>query len=244
MKNQDRKNDSPASTFKAGAVSLAFLIIGYQTALFVQKAAKLRIEANRDKPDTVFVYVRDGVEKAESEVALPDIPLEARGKVGKNPSRRDTITVRKEAPHSPAVREYRARTRRVESFPFNPNTATAEDFRRLGFSEKQAASLCAYREKGGHFSRKADFARSYVVSDSLYARLESFIVIPKLNINTADSAQFDALPGIGGYYAAKMVEYRRKIGRFSSIEQLMDIRGFDRERFDGLSDLVTCGDDE
>ena len=220
MKKRDR-NETPASTFKAGAVSLAFLVIGYQTAIFVQRAAKLRIEANRDAPDTVYVYVK------ERASALGD-----------------TVTVRKEAPHTQTVRQYREKTRKVESFPFNPNTATAEEFRRLGFSEKQAAALCSYRAKGGHFNRKADFAKSFVVSDSLYKRLESYIVIPKLNINTADSAQFDALPGIGGYYATRMVEYRLKIGRYTSIEQLMDIRGFDRERFDGLSDLVTCGDEQ
>ena len=42
-------------SFVTGAIALVFLIIGYETALFVHKAATLRIEANRDHPDTVYV---------------------------------------------------------------------------------------------------------------------------------------------------------------------------------------------
>ena len=78
-----------------------------------------------------------------------------------------------------------------------------------------------------------------MVSDSIYRRLEPYIDIPLLDLNKADSAAFDALPGIGGWYAARMVEYRKKLGGYSYKEQLMDIWKFDRDKFDALSDLVT-----
>ena len=111
---------------------------------------------------------------------------------------------------------------------------------RLGFSEKQAQSIDNYRSKGGRFRRKSDFAKSYVVADSVYRRLEAYIDIPMTDINKADSAAFDALPGIGPYYAAKMVEYRSRLGGYSHPGQLMEIRNFDRERYEALSDLITC----
>ena len=111
---------------------------------------------------------------------------------------------------------------------------------RLGFSEKQAAAIDSYRQKGGRFRRPSDFAKSYVVADSVFKRLKPFIDIPKLDINKADSAAFDELPGIGPYYAAKMVEYRGKLGGYSFKEQLMDIYRFDREKYDALSDLIVC----
>ena len=60
-------------------------------------------------------------------------------------------------------------------------------------------------------------------------------------LNQADSAAFDALPGIGPYYASKIVSYRNELRGYSFKEQLMDIRGFDRERYDGLQDLVSVG---
>lgn len=128
--------------------------------------------------------------------------------------------------------------RKVESFRFNPNTASVEELQRLGFSLKQAQSIDNYRNKGGRFRRKSDFAKSFVVSDSVFRRLEPYIDIPKLDINLADSAAFDTLPGIGGWFARQMIEYRERLGGYSYPEQLMEIRNFDREKFDKLSDLI------
>ena len=150
---------------------------------------------------------------------------------------------RRNAEHSEvAQRIYESeRGRSAESFRFDPNTVTTGDLQRLGFSEKQAAAIEAYRAKGGRFRRPEDFARSYVVSDSVYRRLEPFIEIPKLDINAADSAAFDTLPGIGAYFASRMVSHRKALHGYSYPEQLLDIPGFGQERYDGLKDLITAG---
>ena len=153
-------------------------------------------------------------------------------------------TVRKNAHHSPVVEAVREKTRKVESFAFNPNTVSVEDLRRLGFSEKQAQAIDNYRQKGGRFRRKEDFAKSYVVADSVYARLEPYISIPKLDINKADSTALEDLPGIGPYFAGKIVSYRKSLRGYSRKEQLMDIYHFDREKFDGLQDLLVCSEPE
>lgn len=244
-KEKDRQSSSAA--FKTGAVSLAFLIIGYQGAIFIHRAAELRIEANRDRPDTVYVYMTDGGTQAES---APAAAMHAEASAGRSAaSAKETpadtaplrTEVRKYADHSPAVEKVRDATRKVESFRFDPNTAGLEEFKRLGFSAKQAQAILNYRAKGGRFRRKEDFAKSFVVADSVYSRLEPFIDIPLLDINRADSAAFDALPGIGPWFASKMVAYREKIGGYTSTEQLMDIDRFDSERFEALSGLITCG---
>ena len=153
-----------------------------------------------------------------------------------------TISQSRLANHEPKARAIyeRSAMRRVESFRFNPNTVSLEDLVSLGFTEKQAQSIINYRGKGGRFRRKADFAKSYVVADSVFKRLEPFIDIPKIDINKADSAAFDALPGVGGWTAAKMVEYRTQLRGYSCPEQLMEIWHFDRERYDGLKDLIVC----
>ena len=140
---------------------------------------------------------------------------------------------------------WRANTkRRCESFRFDPNTVSVDDLMRLGFSQKQAESIDNYRKKGGRFRRKSDFAKSYVVEDSVYRRLEKYIDIPKIDINKADSAAFETLPGIGKFFAAKMVSYRRELGGYSYPEQLMDIWHFDQEKYDGLKDLIIVGQSE
>ena len=212
-----------------GVVALVFMVIGFQTAMFVHRAAVMKIEANRDEPDTVIIYSTD--KKSEAERATETAQLTAT--VDK--------VIRKNSDHSPRVEAVRRNLphKHVESFRFNPNTASHEDLCRLGFSSKQAQSIINYREKGGRFRRKADFAKSFVVADSVYARLESYIDIPLLDLNLADSAAFDALPGIGGYFASKMVSYREQLKGYSYKEQLMDIWKFDQEKFDALSDLVT-----
>ena len=156
MENQKKTETEASSVFKVGAIALAFLIVGYQAALFVNRAAESRIVANRDVPDTVFVV--------DEPLAAKLLCLDA--------SAKSSIVVRKTADHPAEARKVYGgvpkERRRVESFKFNPNTASLDDFVRLGFSEKQARSILNYREKGGRFRRKSDFAKSYVVADSVY----------------------------------------------------------------------------
>ena len=228
-----------SASVTTGAVALVFLIIGFQTALFIHKAAVSSIVDKRDRPDTVYV-----VDRALAEKVLGTDTGAGRddGPTGAERSEPARVSVKKASEHSPAAKAiYKAHAeRKVENFRFNPNTVSQDDLERLGFSERQARSIVNYRLKGGKFRRKSDFARSYVVADSVYRRLEPYIDIPLLDLNLADSAAFDALPGIGGYFASRMLEYRKKLGGYYSYkEQLMDIWKFDRQKFDALSDLVT-----
>lgn len=216
MKNSKEGGHRPPASFIIGAVALLFLIIGYQAALFIHKASVARLIANHDSPDTVYI-------------ATPGYRAETHYSY-----------------HTPEAQDIRrANTqRRYESFRFDPNTAGIDELMRLGFSEKQAQAIDNYRKKGGRFRRKSDFARSYVVADSVYERLEKYIDIPLVDINKADSATFETLPGIGKFFAARMVSYREELGGYTYPEQLMDIWHFDGERFEGLKDLITLSPPE
>ena len=224
-----------------GVVALVFLIIGYQTALFVHSAAVAKIASNRDEPDTVFVHEGAGGRSVASaqddrEGAHDDVDG-SQNDINDYRGRREGV--RKEGRHNAVSKVVRAKVpRKVESFRFDPNKVSLEELQRLGFSEKQAVSILNYRAKGGRFRRKEDFAKSFVVSDSIYRRLEPYIDIPLVDLNQADSADFDALPGIGGWFASKIVAYRTELGGYSFKEQLMDIYRFDKEKFDALKDLI------
>lgn len=241
MEEGKKKRSSLDGSFVTGAIALVFLIIGYEAALFVHKAAVTRIAANRDRPDTVYVYGMPGQAGHDEGGSGHDGPLTPDPTGGLDKGR---ATERHNAPHSAAVKAVRDRLprRQAESFRFNPNSVSVEDLQRLGFSEKQAQSIENYRLKGGRFRRPADFAKSYVVADSVYARLEPYIDIPRLDINKADSAALLDLPGIGPYFAGKVVQYRTRLGGYSRPEQLMEIYHFDEEKYAGLADLITCSE--
>ena len=129
----------------------------------------------------------------------------------------------------------RAARKKAETFEFDPNTVSLDELCRLGFSERQAQVIINYRDKGGRFRSSADFAKMYVVDSAAFARLEPFIHIPKLDLNAADSEALLGLRGIGPYYASKILDYRRRLGgSFASLDQLLEIDGFTRERLDGF----------
>lgn len=227
MKSNESKKSGLSESFIIGVIAIVFLLVGYQTSLFIHRASVTKIAANRDYPDTVFVY-REPASVSVAEVGAPVASAVI-----------ETVE-RHNSDHSPRAEAVRRNAPQPQSEPFmfDPNTVSVEDLCRLGFSIKQAESIDNYRKKGGKFRRKEDFAKSYVVSESVYARLEAYIDIPLVDLNIADSADFDALPGIGGWFASKMIEYRNKLGGYTCIEQLMEIYRFDQEKFDALSDLV------
>ncbi|HVX07834.1 helix-hairpin-helix domain-containing protein [Humibacter sp.] len=61
----------------------------------------------------------------------------------------------------------------------------------------------------------------------------------KVNLNTATEAELDTLPRVGPAMAAKILAWRAENGRFTSIDDLMNVSGIGQKTFDGLKDLVT-----
>lgn len=53
----------------------------------------------------------------------------------------------------------------------------------------------------------------------------------KVNLNTATVEQLQALPGIGPALAKTIIEYRTKSGKFSKIEELLNIKGIGEKKF-------------
>lgn len=60
-----------------------------------------------------------------------------------------------------------------------------------------------------------------------------------VNLNTANVAQLEALPGVGRATAERIVEYRQKNGGFKKAEDLMNVRGVGEKSFLRLKPLVT-----
>ena len=72
---------------------------------------------------------------------------------------------------------YATPERRVERFPFDPNTADSTQLLRLGLQPWQVRNIYKYRAKGGIYRQKEDFARLYGLTVKQYRELEPFIRI-------------------------------------------------------------------
>jgi competence protein ComEA len=61
----------------------------------------------------------------------------------------------------------------------------------------------------------------------------------KININTADLATLDTLPGIGPVIAQRILDHRQANGPFDRIEGMMDVPGIGEGTFEKIKDLIT-----
>lgn len=76
-----------------------------------------------------------------------------------------------------------------EYFTFDPNTLSAEEGKRLGLTDVQSRMIHNYREKGGRFYRKEDFAKIYAMTEEDYQRLAPFIQIASVEFVSNVNAQ-------------------------------------------------------
>ena len=47
-----------------------------------------------------------------------------------------------------------------------------------------------------------------------------------ININTADTNDLKRIPGIGSYYAKRIISFRQRLGGIANVHQLLEIQGF------------------
>ena len=161
--------------------------------------------------------------------------------------------------HSPEQPEY---------FPFDPNTATEADFLKLGLPGRTIKSILNYRSKGGYFRKKEDLAKIYTLSETDYARLESYVTFSKtsasgestppnnyakasfgsyksttattsVNMNRATAEAWMSLPLIGERRAQQIINFREKLGGFSSIEQLAEMYGMPDSVYQRIKSQLT-----
>ena len=62
-----------------------------------------------------------------------------------------------------------------------------------------------------------------------------------IDLNTADTTLLKRVPGIGNSFARRIVKYRDLLGGYYVVEQLQEVYGMDRERYDAIYPYFTVG---
>jgi len=78
--------------------------------------------------------------------------------------------------------------KKIQYVKFNPNSYSENDWQKIGFSSKQAASIMKYKNiLGGQFKLK----KCYMISDEKYAEMESYIDLPENVIYKAEQPKVE-----------------------------------------------------
>lgn len=62
------------------------------------------------------------------------------------------------------------------------------------------------------------------------------IIDGKVNLNEADEAILEQLDGIGASTAEKIIEYRDSIGKFNTVDELINVNGIGEKKLEELRD--------
>ncbi len=124
---------------------------------------------------------------------------------------------------------------------FDPNTASFNDLVQAGMPVKAARNLLRYRQAGGRIREAADLRKIYGMEEADWRRLAPAVRIPEtrsvsnvatrpsprpvIEVNAADSAALESLPGIGPVLARRIIRYRTRLGGFVRISQLSEVYG-------------------
>jgi DNA uptake protein ComE-like DNA-binding protein len=140
-----------------------------------------------------------------------------------------------------------------ELFSFDPNSASNNEFERLGLNNRQINTINNYLNSGGKFYQKQDFKKIYTISEEEYLVLEPYIEIEKsiqlpevskesnadnnlesisepislpiVELNSAKQYHLTQLKGIGDVYASRILKYRDLLGGFYKTDQLLEVYG-------------------
>lgn len=141
-----------------------------------------------------------------------------------------------------------------QPFTFDPNTADSATLQRLGLPFWIAGRICHYRNAGGRFHSAEDLHKIYGLSEADYRRLRPYVHITpqktvrptevsqhdtsirhytmkfnkptKVDVNKADSLTLIRIPGIGPYFAHRIMRYGKLLGGYTDVAQLEEINNF------------------
>jgi len=143
-------------------------------------------------------------------------------------------------------------------FRFNPNTISKDSLMLLGFSSKQAWNLVNFRKKVKPFESKSELKKLYAMTDSLYRVIQHYVAIPR-NKNEVGAIQSQKRPnlpepfsfnpntisedslrllGLSEKLVKTWINYREKVGDFTTKYEVKKVYGLSDQEFQRLSNFI------
>lgn len=149
----------------------------------------------------------------------------------------------------------------------DPNRAPEVELERLpGVGPATARAIVAAREDGGAFRWREDLLRVRGIGPATLRKLEPHLALGpapparpgssaggsarpgsgrvrrparRIDVNRAPARELEALPGVGPALARRIVELRRRKGRLTGPEDLLEVRGIGPARLEALRGRVS-----
>ncbi len=80
--------------------------------------------------------------------------------------------------------------------------------------------------------------QTLVLKDSDVIVIDKKQEVQKVSINTASLEQLCTIPYVGEKTAQKIIDYRQEIGPFQSLEDLMNVKGIGKKKYEKMKDYI------
>ncbi len=135
---------------------------------------------------------------------------------------------------------------------FDPNHVGVQQLLDMGTPPQLARNWRKYLEKGGKFKTVEGVKKLYGMQPGFYAKIRPWMFVATtrdsfpgphrairrkspgclpLDINAADSLEWEGLPGIGPVLAGRIVRFRKRLGGFHSVQQVGETYGLPDSTF-------------
>lgn len=201
---------------------------------------------------------------------LPEKPLDMELVQASIESKAETPIAENLFPTGNRPREKFHSSETFTTFPFDPNTLSEDGWRKLGIRDKTIATIRKFIERGGKFREPGDIRKIYGLTEQDAERLKPFVTISSprksaferipasnygtaslvkpyssgpgkiIEINGADSTDFESLPGIGYKLAARIIQFRNRLGGFHSVAQIGETYGLKDSTFQKIRRYLIC----
>jgi competence protein ComEA len=145
------------------------------------------------------------------------------------------------------------------NFSLNINEADLQSLDILSVPDFLARRWVKYLENGGSFKKVGDVKKLYGMTETLFDNISKYLYVKKaeekyskpflkenrvfrcktIDINEADSAQWEALYGIGPYLAKRIITFRESLCGFVSVEQVKETYGLRDSVFQSIKTCLT-----